>query len=129
MHQRLVLVYAVDHQSSTPPDIVDAVIRQLLHSSGLHDDVEAIWVILLEFLPLRVGVLAVKLEVFITGIEFFCDIHLDTLVGRNHDAGCTVLLEKLCKDETSWACAQKKDFDANTRVELVQSVDSACSGL
>jgi hypothetical protein len=129
VNQSLVLVYAIYHQGSTSPHIVDALIRKLLYAGGLHNDIKAVWVIVLEFLPLRIGVLAVKLDVFIPCIQALRNVHLDTFVSGNHDAGGTVLLKKLCEDETSWASAQKEDFDANARAELVESMNCACSRL
>jgi hypothetical protein len=129
MHQCLVFVHAVDHQSSSPPDIVDAVVRQFFHSSSLHNDIKAVWVVLLEFLPLRFGVLAIKLDVFIACIEIFSDVHLDTFVSCDHDAGGTILLEELCKDKTRWPSTHQEDFDADAWVELVEPMNSARSWL
>jgi len=129
MHQRLVLIYAIDHQSSSPSDVVDAVIRQLLHSGSLHNNVETVWIVVLEFLPLCLGVLAIKLDVFITSVEISRDVHLDALVSCDHDTGGPILLEKLGKDEAGRTSAQKEDFDANSWVELVEPMNGACSGL
>jgi len=79
-------------------------------------------------LPLWLGVLPIQLDVNVSRVEIFCNIHLDSLVGRDHDFGCAVQLKKLSKNEARRARAKQEDFDPNRRVQLVEAVDGAGGG-
>ena len=129
MDHRLVLVHTVDHNRTTTTNVVDTVLGDLLHSRSLDDDVEPVWVVLLELLPLRTRVLSVELDVLVASVQFLCNVHLDTLVGGDDDSGCPVEFQQLSEDKTGGSSAQEKDVDANRGVELVQSVNGAGSGL
>lgn len=126
MHQGLIFVNTVDHQRAAPSNEVDAIVGQLLHTSSLNHDIKPVRVVVLQFLPLRIGALAVELDVLVTRVEVFGDVHLDALVRCNHDAGGAVELEELGQDEPSWAGPEHEHFDSDGGVELVESVDGAC---
>lgn len=53
----LVLVNTVDEEGTSPSYVVDGILDDGFNSSRLDDDVESEWVILLQFIPLRLGVL------------------------------------------------------------------------
>lgn len=119
MDLRLVLVHAVDHECSTTPDIVDALIRQFLHSRCLHNDIKPILVIVFQLLPLRFRVLPIQLNVLVTGVELLGNIHLDALVGCDDHPRCTVQLEELGEDETCGTGTENEDFNSDRRRQLV----------
>lgn len=129
MHQGLVLVHAIDHQRTAPSNVVDAIVSQLLYTSSFDHDVEPIRVVVLEFLPLRVGVLAVELDVLVARVEIFRDIHLDALVCRDDDAGGAVELEELRQDEPGRAGAEQEHLNSDGGVELVEPMDGTCRRL
>jgi hypothetical protein len=128
MDQRLVLINTINHQRSAPPHVVDTLICQLLHPRGLHDYIKPIWVILLQLLPLCVGILPIQLNILVSRVELFGDIHLDTLVRCNDDPGGAVKLEELRKDKPGRASTKEEDFDADWRGEFVEAVDGTSSG-
>ena len=128
MDECLVLVHAVDHEGAAAANVVDGVLRELLDTGSLDDDVEAVRVVLLQLLPLWARVLAVELDVLVAGVELLRDVHLDALVGGDDDAMCAVQLEQLREDETRWARTEEEDFDADWWVELVKTVKRACGG-
>jgi hypothetical protein len=84
-------------------------IGQFLHPSSLNDDIKSVWVVLLEFLPLRLWVLPIELDVFISRFQILRNIHFDALVSSNDDSRSAVQLEELGEDETSWASAEEED--------------------
>jgi hypothetical protein len=127
MNERLILIDPIDHQRPTSPHIPNRHIRDLFHTRSLYYHIEAIWIIVFEFLPLRIGVLAVKLDVFVTSLELARDVHLDAFVSGDNDTGSTVKLEELCEDKSSRSCAKEKDLDADGGVEFVEAVYCACS--
>ena len=47
VYERFVLIHAVDHDRASPPHVVNALLRQLLHTRGLYYNVEAVWVVFL----------------------------------------------------------------------------------
>ena len=53
----LILVNAVNEERPPSSDVVDGILDNGLNSSRLHDDVESERVVLLQFIPLRLGVL------------------------------------------------------------------------
>jgi len=53
----LILVNAVNEERPPSSDVVDGILDDGLNSSRLHDDVESERVVLLQFIPLRFGVL------------------------------------------------------------------------
>lgn len=124
----LVLVHAVDHDSSASPDVVDALLSKLLNTRRLDDNIESIWVVLLKLLPLRARVLPVQLDVLVSRVQLLRNIHLDTLVSSNNHAVSAVELQQLRENKTSRTSAEQKDVNADGRVELVQSVDGASGG-
>lgn len=124
MHKSLVFVNSINHQRTSSAHIVDTIIRQLLYTSCLNDDIETVRVIILQFLPLWSWILAIEFDVFVSRIQLFGDVHLDTFVSCNDDTRCTVLFEELCEDETSGTCAEEKDFNSNAGTELVKAMDS-----
>lgn len=126
MHPRLVLVDSVEHQCASTPHVVDALISQLLHTGCFYDDVEPVWVVILELLPLRLGVLPVELDVLVTGVKVLGDIHLDALVRGDDDAGGAVKFEELCEDQTGGSSTEEENFDSDRGVKLVESVDGTC---
>ena len=107
VEQCTVVVHTVDQDRPAPTDVVDAVLRHLLHTGGLDDDVEAVRVVLLELLPLRAGVLAVELDVLVAGEELLRDVHLYSFVGGNDDAVSTVQLQQLSENQTGRPCAKE----------------------
>lgn len=129
MNESLVLVDTIDHESAATADVVDGILRDLLDTRSLDDDVKTVWVRLLELLPLRARVLSVELDVIVRSVKLLCDVHLDALVRGDDDTVRTVLLEQLGEDETGWAGSKEEDFNANWRVQLVETVDGACRGL
>lgn len=53
----LILVNAVDKECSTSSDVVDGILGDGLDPSRLYDDVESERIVLLQLIPLRLGVL------------------------------------------------------------------------
>ena len=53
----LILINAVNEERSPSSDVVDGILDDGLNSSRLHDDVETERVVLLQFIPLGLGVL------------------------------------------------------------------------
>lgn len=129
MDESLVGVDTVDHESSTPTNIVDRLVRQLLDTSGFNNDIEPVRVVLLQLRPLSLGVLPVELDVLVSGINLLGDVHLDALVGNEDDPRGTVELEKLGEDKARGASTKHENFDTNWGVELVETMDGACGGL
>jgi hypothetical protein len=125
MHKRFVFVNTINHQGSSPPDVVDALICQLLHSRRFHDDIKAVRVILLQLVPLRLWVLPIKLDVFVPCVNILRDVHLNSLVGSNNYFRCTIQLEELGEDEACGSCAEEEDFDTDLGIQLVEAVDGA----
>lgn len=130
----------------TSSHVVDGVIGELLDTGGLnlaifsdkilshqiratYHDIKAVLVVLLDLGPLRVGILPIKFNVLVGGVELLRNVHLGALVRSNHDFRCAVELEELSEDKAGGACAEEEDFDANGGVELVKAVDGACGGL
>lgn len=129
MDLRLVLVHAVDHDRSAAADVVYAVLRELLDTSGLDDDVKPVRVVLPQLLPLRGRVLPVELDVLVGGVQLLRDIHLDTLVRGDGDAVSAVQLQQLSEDQTGGTGAEQEHINAYWRVELVEAVNGTCRGL
>lgn len=129
MHKRLVFIHTINHQGSSPPDIVNALIRQLLHARGFNDDIETVRVVLLELVPLCLRVLPVKFNIFVSGLEIFCNVHLDALIGSNDHSSSTIQFEELSKDKTRRTRAEEKNFNADLRVQLIEAMDSASGRL
>ena len=90
MDLSLILVHTINHDGSSSPNIVDALLCELLHSSRLDNDIESIRIIFLQLLPLGSRVLPIEFDVFIASLELFRDIHLDTFVSGNSDFMCSV---------------------------------------
>lgn len=86
MNESLVLIHAVNHECSTSTNVVDTVIRQLLDTSGLNNNVESIRIVILELLPLGTRVLTIKLDILIACVELLGNIHFYTLVCGDHNA-------------------------------------------
>ena len=128
MYPRLILIHPINHQRTTPPHIINALIRQLLHARRLYNDIEPILIILLQLRPLRLGVLTVQLDVLVPALELLGEVHLDSLVGGDGDAGGAVEFEELSKDETSWAGAENEDFDTDGWSEFVEAMDGTGGG-
>lgn len=128
MHTCLVFIDTVNHQGSSPPDIVDTLISQLFHSSSFDNDIKPVWVILFELSPLCFRVLPVKLNIFVPCLEVLCDVHLDALIGSNDHSGSAVQFKELGEDETSGACAKEENFDADWRAQLVETMDGTGGG-
>jgi len=128
MHTRIVFIDTVNHQRSSPPDIVDTLIGQLFHTSSFDDDIKPVWVILFELSPLRLRVLPVKLNIFVSCLKVLCDVHLDALIGSNDHSGSAVQFKELSEDEAGGACAKEENFDADWRVQLVETMDGTGGG-
>lgn len=129
MDHGIAIVHAVDHQSTTTADVVDALLRELLNSRRLHNDIESIRVIVLELLPLCFWVLPVKLDVLVASFNVLGDVHLDALVRGDDYARGAIQLEQLCENEAGGPCTEEEDLDTDGRGELVEPVDRACGGL
>lgn len=129
MDAGLVLVDAVNHQRTAPPDIIDTLVRQCLHTRRFDNDIKPIRVVVLQLLPLWPWVLPVQLDILITSIQLLSDVHLNTLVRGDDHARSAVELEQLGKNQAGWAGAEQQNFYADRRREFVETVNSTSGGL
>jgi len=127
MYQCFVLIHTIDHQSSSPSYIINALVGQLLNPSSLNDHIKSIRVVVPKLLPLCLRDFPIQLDVLIGSIDLFCDVHLDTLVSCNNDAEGSVELEQLRENQPRWSSPEKENLDSNWWVELVETVDRASS--
>jgi hypothetical protein len=123
MDQGLVFINAIDHQRSSATHIVDRVIGKLLHPSSLNDHIKPIRIVLLELLPLRLGLFSVQLDILVRRVELLRNVHLDALIRSDDDTRCPIQLEQLRQDQARRASAEEQHLDPNGRVELVQPMD------
>lgn len=103
VHESLIFVHTIDHEGPSSADVVNTIVGELLNASSFNHDVKAVWIVVLELLPLRTRVLTIELNVFISCTDLFGNVHLDTLVSGNNHPRRAILLEELGKDETCWS--------------------------
>lgn len=75
----------------------------------LNDDVETIWVGILEGLELSLGVGPRELYVLVGSAELLGQFQLQPSRGGNDDVGSTVVLEELGKTETGGTSTEHED--------------------
>ena len=124
MNKSLILINAINHQRPTPPHIIDALIRHLLHPRCFNHYIKSMRILLSQLLPLRPWIFTIQLDVLIRRIQILCDVHLDSLVCDNYDSRGAIELKELCEDEPCWASTEEEGFDPYSWVELVQPMDS-----
>jgi hypothetical protein len=66
--------------------------RSLTHDTIIRTDVEAVWVLLLELLPLRGGVFSGQGDVLVGGVKALSELNLGALRGGNRQLRNTRLL-------------------------------------
>lgn len=77
---------------------------------------------------MSVGVLPVEFDVLVSGVDLLGDVHLDALVSCENDPCGAVELEQLGEDKAGRASAEHENFDADWGIELVETMNGACSG-
>jgi hypothetical protein len=95
----------------------------------IYHDVKPIRVLLLQLLPLRLGVLPVQLDILVPCLELPRDLRFDALVRRDDHPRRAVQLEQLREDEARGARAEDQRLDADAGVELVHAVNGTRGGL
>jgi len=127
----LVGVNTVDHEGTSSSDVIDRSVDEGFNTSALDDAVETVRVILLDLLPLSLGLLSTSTlepDVLVTTVELFSNIHLHTVVGGDDDLGSTVELEQLSHAETGGTGTEQEDLGSDLGLELVESVNGARGG-
>jgi len=122
----LVLVHAIDHQSSPPSYVVDCVVSYFFNSRSLDNDVKTVWIVFFEFGPLVFWILSIELDILVRSIELFGDVHFDTFVRSKCDFARSIQFEKLGEDEAGGSCTNQENLDTNWGIQLVQPVNGTC---
>jgi hypothetical protein len=127
----LVGVNTVDHEGTSSSDVVDRSVDEGLDTGTLDNTVESVRVVLLDLLPLSLGLLTtspLEPDVLVTTVELFGNVHLHTVVSGNDDLGSTVQLEQLSHAETGGTGTEQEDLGSDLGLELVESVDGTRGG-
>jgi hypothetical protein len=91
----LVRVHAVDNQLSTTTAVVDRILKNLDATGGLHDNIEAVGVLLLDLLELGGGILSGKGDIDIGRVKGLGEIHFKTFRCSNDNVASAILAEHL----------------------------------
>lgn len=115
--------------TSASSDVVDGILENLRGTSSLNDDIETVWVLILELLELNLWVLTAQLNVDIASAELLSKLHLETLGSCDNDMASTVLTEHLRKNKTCRTSTEHKNGGTELGRYLVETVSSAGGGL
>lgn len=119
----------VDDKLTATADVVDRIFQDLGGAGRLHDDIEAVRVVLFELGELHLRFAAGELDVVVGGIEALGQVHLETLGRGDGHVAATVMAHELGQHETGRAGAEHKDTGAEAGTDLVEAVASARGGL
>lgn len=125
----LTRVHAIHHQLTTPTNIVNRVLKDLLATSSLNNNIESIRILSLESVELSLGSLTRQLNVLITSTKLLSQIHLQTTRSNNNNIATAVLAQHLSQHQTSRTSTEDQNGRAHLRGDLVQTVGSAGGGL
>lgn len=102
-------VDTIDYELASTTNVVDSILENLSTSGSFNDNVEAIFVLILNLLELSFWVVTGKFDVDISSIKLLCEIHLKTTWCSEDNLASTILSEQLSENETSWSSTEHEN--------------------
>ena len=121
----LVVVHAVHDELAAAAHVVDGVLENAHAAGSFDDDVEAVRVLLLDLLELRLRVLAAERHVGVARAHLLGQVHLEALGRRHHHVAAAVLPQHLRQHQARGARAQQQHARAHLGADAVQPVRRA----